>query len=96
MIPAIQAVNDGRLLATARNSSPRVHGWAVLAGYYAATMGIEQARVDIPPMIITDGPLIIRDLQNSDPELANEPWKIRGYGRNNLASFIWAEEQLVF
>lgn len=96
MIPAIQAVNDGRLLATARNSSPRVHGWAVLAGYYAATEGIEQARIDIPPMIVADGPLIIRDVQNYDPELANEPWKIRGYGRNNLASFIWAEEQLVF
>ncbi len=96
MIPAIQAVSDGRLLATARNSSPRVHGWAVLAGYYAATRGTEQARSDIPPMIAADGPLIIRDVENSNPELANEPWKIRGYGRNNLASFIWAEEQLVF
>jgi ribose transport system substrate-binding protein len=95
MVPAIQAVIDNRLLATARNSSPRVHGWAVLAGYYAATYGLEQARADIPPMIITDGSLITRDVQ-SDPELANEPWKIRGYGRNNLASFIWAQEQLVF
>ena len=64
MIPAIQAVNDGRLVATARNSSPRVHGWAVLAGYYAAVKGIEQARADIPPMIVTDGPLITRDVQS--------------------------------
>lgn len=95
MVPAIQAVNDGRLVATARNSSPRVHGWAVLAGYYAATQGIERARADIPPLIVADGPLVTRDVQN-DPELANEPWKIRGYGRNNLASYIWAQEQLVF
>lgn len=95
MIPAIQAVRDDRLVATARNSSPRVHGWAVLAGYYAAVNGLEQARRDLPPMIVTDGPLIIRDVQ-SDPELANEPWKIRGYGRDNLASYIWAQEQLVF
>lgn len=95
MIPAIQAVIDNRLLATARNSSPRVHGWAVLAGYYAAVYGLEQARAVIPPMIIADGSLITRDVR-SDPELANEPWKIRGYGRNNLASFIWAQEQLVF
>ncbi|MBL8131828.1 MAG: sugar ABC transporter substrate-binding protein [Anaerolineae bacterium] len=95
MIPAIQAVGEGRLLATARNSSPRVHGWAVLAGYYAATMGLEQARLDIPPMIVADGTLITLDVQ-SDPELVNEPWKIRGYGRNNLDSFIWAEQQLVF
>jgi ribose transport system substrate-binding protein len=95
MIPAIQAVSEGRLLATARNSSTRVHGWAVLAGFYAATMGIERARQDIPPMIITDGPLIILD-SSGDPELANEPWKIRGYGRNNLDSYIWAQQQLVF
>ena len=95
MIPAIQAVNEGRLLATARNSSPRVHGWAVLAGYYAATKGLDQARADIPPMIVADGTLITRDVP-TDPELANEPWKIRGYGRNNLASYIWAQEQLVF
>ena len=95
MIPAIQGVDEGRLLATARNSSPRVHGWAVLAGYYATVMGLDQARLDIPPMIVVDGPLITLDVE-SDPELANEPWKIRGYGRNNLASYIWAQEQLVF
>jgi len=95
MIPAIQAVSEGRLVATARNSSPRVHGWAVLAGFYAAVMGLDQARQDIPPMIVADGPLITLEIE-TDPELANEPWKIRGYGRNNLSSYIWAEEQLVF
>ena len=94
MIPAIQAVKDGRLLATVRNSSPRIHGWAVLAGYYAATMGLEQARKDIPKMIIADGPLITLDTP-SDPKLANEPWKVRGYGRNTLDSQIWAQQQLV-
>ena len=95
MVPAIQAVSEGRLVATARHSSPRVHGWAVLAGYYAAVMGLEQARQDIPSMIVADGPLITLEIE-TDPELANEPWKIRGYGRNNLASYIWAQEQLVF
>lgn len=95
MVSAIQAVSAGRLLATARNSSPRVHGWAVLVGYYAAVNGLDRARAEIPPMIVTDGPLITLDIE-SDPELANEPWKIRGYGRNNLASYIWAQEQLVF
>ena len=95
MVSAIQAVSAGRLLATARNSSPRVHGWAVLVGYYAAINGLDRARAEIPPMIVTDGPLITLDIE-SDPELANEPWKIRGYGRNNLASYIWAQEQLVF
>jgi ribose transport system substrate-binding protein len=95
MIPAIEAVSAGKLLATARNPSPRIHGWAVLAGYYAAIVGLDQARKDIPSMIITDGPLITLDVQ-SDPKLANEPWKIRGYGRNTLDSYIWAQKQLVF
>ncbi len=95
MVPAIQAVSDGRLLATARNSSPRIHGWAVLAGYYAATRGLDQARKDIAKMIIVDGPLITLDFP-SDPKLTNEPWKVRGYGRNTLDSQIWAQEQLVF
>jgi ribose transport system substrate-binding protein len=95
MVPAIQSVIDGRLLVTARNSSPRIHGWAVLAGFYAAMVGLEQARKDIPRMIVADGPLITVDVQ-SDPKLANEPWKIRGYGQNNLSSLIWAQEQLVF
>lgn len=95
MIPAIQSVQQGRLLATARNSSPRIHGWAVLAGYYAAIMGLEAARRDIPSMILTDSSLITLNI-TSDPKLANEPWKIRGYGRNTLDSQIWAQQQLVF
>ncbi len=95
MIPAIESVKEGRLAATARNSSPRIHGWAVLAGYYAATMGMEAARRDIPSMILADGPLITLNISN-DPKLANEPWKIRGYGRNTLDSQIWAQQQLVF
>jgi ribose transport system substrate-binding protein len=95
MIPAIQSVSDRRLLVTVRNPSPRIHGWAVLAGFYAATMGLEKARADIPNLIVADGPLITLDVQ-TDPKLANEPWKIRGYGRNYLESYIWAQEQLVF
>jgi ribose transport system substrate-binding protein len=96
MIPAIRSVMDAKLLATVRNSSPRIHGWAVLAGYYAAVMGLAQARKDIPNLIIVDGPLITLENLQADPKLSNEPWKMRGYGQNNLESQIWAQTQLVF
>src|SRR2546423_10137368 len=32
MPPALEAVMDGRMLATVRNPSCRIHGWAVAAG----------------------------------------------------------------
>lgn len=95
MTPAIQAVADGKLVATARNSATRIHGWAVIAGAYAATVGIEQARQDIPFFVLADGPAIYGDI-DSNPDLASEPWKLSNYGLSPAAGLIWAENQLVF
>jgi len=39
MPPALEAVASGKLVATCRNPSCRIHGWAVAAGAYAATVG---------------------------------------------------------
>src|SRR5690606_25855399 len=79
MSPAIEAVADGRLVATARNSATRIHGWAVLIGAYAASVGLEQARQEIPFFILADGPAIYADI-DSNPDLADEPWKLSNYG----------------
>jgi ribose transport system substrate-binding protein len=95
MTPAIQAVADGKLVATARNSSTRIHGWAVIAGAYAASVGLEQARTDVPFFVLADGPAIYGDIDNN-PDLAAEPWKLNNYGLSPAAGLIWAENQLVF
>jgi ribose transport system substrate-binding protein len=95
MTPAIQAVADGKLVATARNSSTRIHGWAVIAGAYAASVGLEQARKDIPFFVLADGPAIYGDIDNN-PDLKDEPWKLNNYGLSPAAGLIWAENQLVF
>jgi ribose transport system substrate-binding protein len=55
MSPAIQAVRDGKLVATARNSATRIHGWAVIAGAFAATVGLEEAKKKIPFFVLADG-----------------------------------------
>jgi ribose transport system substrate-binding protein len=54
MPPAIQAVLEGRMLATVRNSSCRIHGGAIVAGVAAA------AGQNIPKHIIVDGPVVTR------------------------------------
>lgn len=95
MQPAIQAVADGKLVATARNSATRIHGWAVIAGVYAATVGLEQARQDIPFFVLADGPAIYGDI-DSNPDLAAEPWKLNNYGLSAASGLIWAQDQLVF
>lgn len=95
MTPAIDAVIEGRLVATARNSAPRVHGNGVLAGWVAANMGMEAAREEIPSFILADGPAIT-DAIDTDPELEDEPWKLRGYGRSTAEGLRWLQEQLVF
>ncbi len=95
MPPAIEGVIDGKLVATARNSAPRIHGGAVLLGYYAATAGLEQAMADVPRFILADGPAIFADV-DSDPELAETPWKLRGYGQSTAPGLKWLQEQLVF
>lgn len=95
MQPAIQAVADGKLVATARNSATRIHGWAVIAGVYASTVGLEQARQDIPFFVLADGPAIYGDIDNN-PDLADEPWKLNNYGLSAAEGLIWAQDQLVF
>lgn len=60
MPPAVNAVLDGRMLATVRNPSCRIHGWAVAAGV-AAVAGGEKRGEDIPAYILADGPVITKE-----------------------------------
>ena len=60
MPPAVNAVLDGTMLATVRNPSCRIHGWAVAAGV-AAVQGGEKAGKDIPDFILADGPVITKE-----------------------------------
>ena len=60
MPPALTAVADGRMLATVRNPSCRIHGWAVAAGVAAVVSG-EKTGTGIPKMIVTDGPVITKE-----------------------------------
>jgi ribose transport system substrate-binding protein len=95
MSPAIQAVVEGRLVATARNSAVRIHGGAVLIGWAAATLGLDAIRGEIPNFILADGPAVTSAI-DSNPELAAEPWKLRGYGRSTAEGLKWMQDQLVF
>ena len=60
MPPALEAVIDGRMLATVRNPSCRIHGWAVAAGVAALVTG-EKTGKGIPKNIVTDGPVITKE-----------------------------------
>ena len=95
MPPAVEAVRDGRLVATARNSATRIHSWAVLAGAWAATVGLDQARSEMPFYILADGPAIFADI-DSNPDLADEPWKLRNYGLSAADGILWSESQYLF
>jgi ribose transport system substrate-binding protein len=57
MPPAVEAVIDGRMYATVRNPSCRIHGGAIVAGVAAKLMG-EATGEGIPKHIITDGPVV--------------------------------------
>ena len=95
MPPAIEAVRDGRLVATARNSANRIHSWAVVAGAYAASVGLEQARKDVPFYVLADGQAIYADI-DSKPDFAQEPWRLRNYGLSPADGLLWAETQFIF
>jgi ribose transport system substrate-binding protein len=58
MPPAVEAVIDGRMHATVRNPSCRIHGGAIVAGV-AAVLG-EKTGEGIPKNIITDGPVVTK------------------------------------
>jgi ribose transport system substrate-binding protein len=57
--PAIEAVLDGRMYATVRNPSCRIHGGAIVAGVAAVLTG-EKTGEGIPKHIITDGPVVTK------------------------------------
>src|SRR5437868_4199320 len=59
MPPAIQAVSEGRMFATVRNPSCRIHGGAIVAGV-AAVNGGEKSGQGIPKHVITDGPVVTK------------------------------------
>jgi ribose transport system substrate-binding protein len=59
MPPAINAVLDGRMFATVRNPSCRIHGGAIIAGVAAVTAG-EKTGSGIPKNIVTDGPVVTK------------------------------------
>jgi ribose transport system substrate-binding protein len=58
MPQAIQAVVDGRMHATVRNSSCRIHGGAIVAGV-AAARG-PRTGLSVPKQIVIDGPIVTR------------------------------------
>jgi len=58
--PAIEAVLDGRMFATVRNPSCRIHGGAVIAGVAAILTGEKQGDGGIPKHVITDGPVVTK------------------------------------
>lgn len=94
MPPALEAVANGRLLATCRNPSCRIHGWAVVAGAYAATVGLEAARDGIPFFILADGPAVFAEI-DSNPDFASEPWKLSNYGLSSIEGQLWLESQFL-
>ena len=59
MPPALTAVSDGRMLATVRNPSCRIHGGAIVAGVAAVVNG-EKTGPGIPKNIVTDGPVVTK------------------------------------
>ncbi|WP_024506898.1 sugar ABC transporter substrate-binding protein [Bradyrhizobium sp. ARR65] len=60
MPPAIQAVSDGRMYATVRNPSCRIHGGAIVAGVAAVVAGEKTGQGGIPKNVVTDGPVVTK------------------------------------
>jgi ribose transport system substrate-binding protein len=91
MPPAIELVAAGQLTATARNSANRQHAWSVIAGAWAATIGLDNARGAIPQWIYADGPVITVP-EPPDPALADTPWLMKGLGLGTAEASLWLEE----
>lgn len=94
MPPALEAVASGKLVATCRNPSCRIHGWAVAAGAYAATVGLDAARSGIPFFVLADGPAVYGDI-DTNPEFADAPWKLSQYGMSAIEGQLWLESQFL-
>jgi ribose transport system substrate-binding protein len=63
MPPALEAVTDGRMTATVRNPSCRIHGGALIAGVAAIVSGEKTGaggNGTIPKNIIADGPVVTK------------------------------------
>ena len=60
MPPALAAVSDGRMHATVRNPSCRIHGGAIVAGVAAVTGGEKAGQGGIPKSVVTDGPVVTK------------------------------------
>jgi len=60
MPPAIQAVVEGRMYATVRNPSCRIHGGAIVAGVAAVVGGEKTGQGGIPKNVVTDGPVVTK------------------------------------
>lgn len=60
MPPAVEAVIDGRMHATVRNPSCRIHGGAIIAGVAAVVAGEKQGAGGIPASVVTDGPVVTK------------------------------------
>jgi ribose transport system substrate-binding protein len=60
MPPAISAVAEGRMFATVRNPSCRIHGGAIVAGVAAVTAD-EKTGSGIPKSVVTDGPVVTKE-----------------------------------
>jgi ribose transport system substrate-binding protein len=91
MPPAVQLVAQGKLAATARNSANRVHSWSVIAGAWAATVGLDKTKGQIPSWLYVDGPIVTAP-EAVDPKLADTPWLIKGLGIGFAEGSLWLEE----
>jgi ribose transport system substrate-binding protein len=60
MPPALDAVLDGRMHATVRNPSCRIHGGAIIAGVAAVVGGEKTGEGGVPKHVITDGPVVTK------------------------------------
>jgi ribose transport system substrate-binding protein len=60
MPPAIEAVLEGKMLATVRNPSCRIHGGSIVAGVAAVVAGEKTGPGGIPLNVIVDGPVVTK------------------------------------
>jgi ribose transport system substrate-binding protein len=90
MSPAVKAVLEGKMRATARNSAPRIHWGALVAGYYAV-MQKEVGGKDIPEFILADGPVILPPTK----EKTDKPWLLKGYSIGAGPGLLWEEKHFL-
>ena len=60
MPPALAAVDEGKMLATVRNPSCRIHGGSIVAGVAAVVGGEKTGPGGIPKNVVMDGPVVTK------------------------------------